>query len=73
MTGLVVNRDLPPRAPRKLRRQIRAALHNLTAGKPLPEGETLAQLQGYAAYIYMTDPKLGKKFLEQIGSAPTGA
>jgi RNA-directed DNA polymerase len=73
VTGLVVNRDLPPRAPRKLRRQIRAALHNLTAGKPLPEGETLAQLQGYAAYIYMTDPKLGKKFLEQIGSAPTGA
>ena len=28
VTGLVVNRDLPPRAPRKLRRQIRAALHN---------------------------------------------
>ncbi len=72
VTGLVVNRDLPPRAPRKLRRQIRAALHNLKAGKPLPEGESLARLQGYAAYIYMTDPKLGKKFLDQIAGMPTG-
>jgi RNA-directed DNA polymerase len=72
VTGLVVNRDLPPRAPRKLRRQIRAALHNLKAGKPLPEGESLARLQGYAAYIYMTDPKLGKNFLEQIAETPTG-
>ena len=72
VTGLVVNRDLPPRAPRKLRKQIRAALHNLKAGKPLPEGETLARLQGYAAYIYMTDPKLGKQYLDQIAGIPTG-
>jgi RNA-directed DNA polymerase len=72
VTGLVVNRDLPPRAPRKLRKQIRAALHNLKAGKPLPEGESLVRLQGYAAYIYMTDPKLGKTFLDQIATIPTG-
>lgn len=72
VTGLVVNRDLTPRAPRKLRRQIRAALHNLKAGKPLTEGESLARLQGYAAYIYMTDPKLGKQFLDQIANFPTG-
>ena len=72
VTGLVVNRDLPPRAPRKLRKQIRAALHNLKKGKPLPDGETLARLQGYAAYIYMTDPKLGKTFLDQIAGVPTG-
>jgi retron-type reverse transcriptase len=72
VTGLVVNRELPPRPPRKLRRQIRAALHNLKAGKPLPEGESLARLQGYAAYIFMTHPKLGKKFLEQIAGTPTG-
>jgi RNA-directed DNA polymerase len=66
VTGLVVNRELPPRAPRALRKQIRAAIHNLKAGKPLPEGESLARLQGYAAYIHMTDPKLGRKFLDEL-------
>ena len=70
VTGLVVNRDLPPRAPRKLRKQIRAAVHNLKAGKPLPEGESLARLAGYAAYIHMTDPKLGKKFLDALADMP---
>lgn len=70
VTGLVVNRDLPPRSPRQLRRQIRAAIHNLRQGKPLPEGETIARLQGYAAYIFMTDPKLGAKFLEQLAALP---
>jgi RNA-directed DNA polymerase len=72
VTGLVVNRELPPRVPRQLRRQIRAALHNLKANKPLPEGESLARLQGYAAYINMTDPKLGKAFLDQLAAIPTG-
>ena len=66
VTGLVVNRDLPPRAPRKLRKQIRAAIHNLKAGKPLPEGESVARLSGYAAYIHMTDPKLGKSMLDEL-------
>src|SRR5205823_7816991 len=51
ITGLVVNGDLKPRVPRKLRRQMRAALHNLQVGKPLMEGETFARLAGYAAYI----------------------
>ena len=41
----------------------------------LKEGETPARLHGYAAYVYMTDPQLGKKFLEQLDqvSAPTEA
>ncbi len=68
VTGLVVNRELPPRAPRALRKQIRAAIHNLKAGKPLPEGESLARLAGYAAYIHMTDPKIGRQFLDQLAS-----
>src|SRR5262249_50962039 len=33
ITGLVVNGDGKPRVPRKLRRQLRAALHNLQHGK----------------------------------------
>ena len=64
-----MNADHLPRAPRKLRRQLRAALHNLKLGKPLKNGETPATLAGYAAYIYMSDPKLGSKFLEAIENA----
>ena len=66
VTGLVVNGDLPPRAPRKLRRELRAAIHNLKNGKAMKEGESVARLSGFAAYVYMTDPKLGKKMLEQL-------
>lgn len=66
VTGLVVNGEGRPRTPRKLRRQLRAAVHNLKAGKPLKEGESLARLLGYAAYVYMTDPALGKKLLGEL-------
>ncbi len=66
VTGLVVNGDGAPRVPRKLRRQLRAAVHNLSVGKPLKEGETVERLVGYAAYVHMTDPKLGKKLLEAL-------
>jgi RNA-directed DNA polymerase len=64
VTGLVVNGNLEPRVPRRLRRQMRAALHNLNAGRPMKEGETFASLAGNAAYIYMTDRKLGGQLLE---------
>jgi hypothetical protein len=66
VTGLVVNGSAAPRAPRKLRRQLRAAAHNLGLGRPLQEGETVARLEGYAAYVYMTDPELGKKLLAAL-------
>jgi len=66
VTGLVVNGAGAPRAPRKLKRQIRAAIHNVTHGKPLKEGETLSRIAGYAAYIYMTVPVLGAKLLKQL-------
>ncbi|QDU21893.1 reverse transcriptase family protein [Urbifossiella limnaea] len=66
VTGLVVNGDAAPRAPRALRRQLRAALHNRKVGKPRPDGDTEAQLHGLAAYIYMTDPVLGRKLLAEI-------
>src|SRR5262249_59048406 len=66
VTGLVVNGDGQPRAPRKLRRQLRAAIHNLKKGKPLKDGESIARLCGSAAYVYMTDPTLGKAMLGEL-------
>jgi hypothetical protein len=68
VTGLVVNGDRKPRVPRKLKREMRAALHNLKRGRPLKEGETLARLTGYAAYINMSDPTLGAKMLATLNS-----
>lgn len=66
VTGLVVNGDGPPRVPRTTRRMVRAAIHNLKQGKPLHEDESLHTLLGYAAYIYMTDPELGERMLNDL-------
>lgn len=66
ITGLVVNGASPPRVPREFRRRLRAAIHNRARGKPSPEGESLSTLVGMAAYVYMTDPALGKKYLEAL-------
>jgi RNA-directed DNA polymerase len=81
VTGLVVNGagsgdgsagvgGNKPRVPRTLRRQLRAAAHNLSQGKPLKEGETLARLAGYAAYVHATDPKAGAALLEAFRAEP---
>jgi RNA-directed DNA polymerase len=66
VTGLVINGNGDPRTPRKLRRQLRSAIHKLKTGKPLQEGETLARLCGYAAFVYMSQPELGKKMLGDL-------
>lgn len=66
VTGLVVNGEGEPRVPRKLKRQIRAAVHNLKHGKALPEGETEERIRGYIAYISMTDAELGAKLLSEL-------
>jgi hypothetical protein len=58
--------------PRKLRRQLRAAAHNLASGKPLKDGESLARLAGYAAYVHMTDAKRGAELLKALGGQPAG-
>ena len=67
VTGLVVNGKGAPRVSRKLKRKMRAAIHNLKQGKPLPEGESLERLRGYAAYIAMTDRELGMGMLADLG------
>lgn len=72
VTGLVVNGTGTPRVSRKLKREIRAAVHNLKAGKPLREGETVARLLGFAAFIYMTDAALGKKLLADLNRIGVG-
>ena len=68
VTGLQVNGKAPPRIPRQLKREMRAALHNLKSGKPLAEGESLESIQGYLAYITMVEPDLGRKMLEEFNA-----
>ena len=63
MTGLIVNGDGTPRVPRKLRRQIRAAIHNVKQGKPLRDDETRSTIEGYIAYIAMTDRAQAQKLM----------
>ncbi len=64
VTGLVVNGVESPRLPRRLRRQLRAAVHNLKQGKPRPDADRLEQLRGYASYLQMTNPALGQEMNE---------
>ncbi len=66
ITGLVVNGDSPPRAPRNFRRRLRAAIHNRLQGKPAHEGESLSTLLGWAAYVFMTNPTEGEKYLADL-------
>ena len=66
VTGLIVNGKGMPRVNRQLKRQMRAAIHNLQQGKTLPEGESVSRLQGYAAYIAMTDRALGMGMLDAL-------
>lgn len=68
VTGMVVNGSSPPRVPRRVKRRLRAALHYLRTGRPLPEGETLAKLAGTAAWVHQAEPELGRALLDAIGS-----
>ena len=67
VTGLIVNGKGMPRVNRQLKRQMRAAIHNVQQGKELPEGESLQRLRGYASYIAMTDRELGLGMLRDLG------
>ena len=66
VTGMVVNGTGDPRAARSVRRNLRAAIHNLKSGKSLRDGESIDRLRGMAAFISMTDRKQGQLFMNQI-------
>ena len=57
---------LAHRCVRKLRRQLRAAIHNRKVGKAAPDAETPTQLAVYAAFVHMTDPALGCAMFEAL-------
>jgi len=69
VTGLVVNQVAAgqpiARVPRKTVRELRAAIRNRELGRP-GKGETLAQLQGMAAFVMMTDRVRGQGFMDRI-------
>lgn len=72
VTGLVVNQKV--NIPREDRRRFRAILHNCAkhglesqAGSFPPGADFKAYLAGYAAYVHMVDPKLGKQYLDAVG------
>jgi hypothetical protein len=72
VTGLVVNEVregvAEARVPRETRRRLKAAIRNREQGKPGREGETLAQLKGMAAFVYMTDPAKGRAYLDRLAA-----
>jgi RNA-directed DNA polymerase len=69
VTGLIVNTapsEAPiARVPRKLVRELRAAIRNRELGKP-GRGESLEQLRGWAAYVHMCDPAKGRAFMQRL-------
>jgi hypothetical protein len=70
VTGLIVNRApsnaAPARVPRDVVRKLRAAIKNRELGRPGKGPESLAQLQGLAAFVYMADPDKGRHFLDRL-------
>ena len=62
----MVNGEGAPPVPRRVRRNLRAAIHNVEHGKGLKDGETLDHLHGLAAFVHMADPVEGRKLLELV-------
>lgn len=70
ITGLIVNRapDGVPaaRVPRETVRKLRAAIKNRELGRAGKGDESIQQLKGLAAFVYMTDPARGRAFLDRL-------
>ena len=68
ITGLVVNDKV--NIPRVDRRRFRAILHNCArhglASQANDHADFPAYLAGYAAYVHMVDPVLGKQYLDEV-------
>jgi RNA-directed DNA polymerase len=71
VTGLIVNQAPEgrpdARVPRKVIRELRAAIHNREHGKP-GKGESFEQLQGMAAFVHMCDPAKGAEFMRRLAA-----
>ncbi|QDV34783.1 reverse transcriptase family protein [Tautonia plasticadhaerens] len=72
VTGLVVNGEGPARVPRRLRRQLRAAAHNLEVGRAGPDADPVDRLAGLASFVCMTDPALGAALLGRLRGGSAG-
>jgi RNA-directed DNA polymerase len=68
ITGLVVNAKV--NVPRSDRRRFRAILHNCAKSgiesQARGHADFKAYLAGYAAYVHMVDPVLGKQYLDEV-------
>jgi RNA-directed DNA polymerase len=68
VTGLVVNEKV--NIPRADRKRFRAILHNCkkhgVASQARDHADFEAYLTGYAAYVHMVDPVLGKRYMDEI-------
>ncbi len=68
VTGIVVNQDV--HVPRRDRRAFRAILHNIAknglAAEAKGRPDFAAYLQGYAAYVQMVQPELGKAWAAEV-------
>jgi hypothetical protein len=68
ITGLVVNEKV--NVPREDRRRFRAILHNCAKhgldSQAHGHEDFKAYLAGYAAYVHMVDPTLGRRYLDEV-------
>jgi RNA-directed DNA polymerase len=68
VTGLVVNAGV--NVPRADRRRFRAILHNCAAhgvaSQARGRDDFTAYLAGYAAYVHMVDPALGRAWIDEV-------
>jgi hypothetical protein len=68
VTGIVVNQDV--HVPRRDRRRFRAILHNIEkrglASEAKGRADFAAYLAGYAAYVQMVQPELGKAWSAEV-------
>lgn len=68
VTGLVVNEK--PNMPRRLRRRLRAAVHNrMTTGEPAQwHGKPISdtQLRGHLAFLMQTQPEEARRYLAKL-------
>ena len=68
VTGLVVNAAPgrpAARVSRKQLRELRAAIKNRELGRPGKGDETIDQMKGMAAFVFMCDAKKGQAFLDR--------